>query len=144
MILKPNLSARLGPEFKQQGRQVNFYYRASSIFRPLILHELCIKSLFLFYLAHLCWLMSITPHSLFLWHNSLSESFNSAYLKIHLSLYPLLWWVLGNGSAVLEKLHHRAQTQVRWREMCYRSKLPQQDNVSAHYQCCFQTAVYGT
>ena len=52
-----------------------------------------------------CWITytSIAPHPLYLWHSSFFEwIFHFCLLAVHLFVYPLLWWPLGNGRTVLE------------------------------------------
>lgn len=149
MTLKPNLSTRLGSEFNQQCRKVNSYHRLE----PLLLFFLSIDTawtehkitiFFSNYLAkHSYWLMSITPHSLFLWHSSLREFFNSAFLK-----FAFLYTLLYDGSWAMEVQCLRTASQSRdtskVKGNVLELTLPQQNNISAHYQCCFQAAVYGT
>lgn len=146
--LKPNLSTRLGSQFKQQSRQVNFYYMLD----PLLLFFLFIDTAWTVHkITIFFWLpctKSLLTHAHYItfivfMKKFFERIFQFCFLDIHLSLYPLLWWSLGHGSAVLKNCITE-QAQVRWREMWYSSKLPQQDNIPAHHQCCFQTAVYGT
>lgn len=107
MALRPNLFTSLGSEFKQQSRQVNSYYMLQPLllfFCPTILHELCIKSLFFFWLPCTTFLLTHVYHTTFVVFMTqfFEWIFRSCLLEIHLSLCPLLWWSLGNESAVLE------------------------------------------
>lgn len=106
MALKPNLFTILGSEFKQQSRQVNSYY----ILEPLLfflsndtswtVHKITI----FFWLPWTTFLLTHVYQTTFIVFMTqfFEWIFRSCLLEIHLSLCPLLWWSLGNGSAVLE------------------------------------------
>lgn len=126
MTLKPNLSTRLGSEFKQQSRKVNSYHRLEPLllfFCPLILHELSIKSLFFFLITLQNILIDSCPlhhihcfYDTVLWENfSILLSWNLPFST------PSFMMVVGQWKCSAWELHHKAETRVRWREMCWSS-----------------------